>query len=307
MKWLNYHHFLYFWMVVREGGIQPAAKRLRLTHPTISAQIRQLEAQLGEELFDRSRRSLTLTEVGRLAYQYADEIFQLGHEFMDSLEHRSTRGRQAKLVVGATGAIPKTIIKKLLEPALELEKKVHLICREDEHDRLLGLLATHELDVVLSDMPLAPSSGVKAFNHLLGEAGMTFFAAPTLKRRFKGSFPKCLNNAPFIAPLPGSAMGRLLTQWFEQQDIRPEIVAEVQDSALIKALGQDGVGAFCLPSPTESDVKKRYRVKVLGRTEEIKERFYAISPERRLRNPAVVAICEGARARLFPESEEEEL
>lgn len=298
MKWLNYHHFLYFWMVVREGGIQPAAKRLRLTHPTISAQIRQLEEHLGEDLFDRTQRKLQLTEVGRMAFQYADEIFGLGQEFMDALENRPT-GRPLRLVVGTTGAIPKTVVRRLLEPALALDERVRIVCREDEHDRLLGLLAVHDLDVVLSDVPLSPTSGVKAFNHLLGECGTTFFASAPLKARLTGRFPRCLDGAPFLAPLPTTSLGRALTQWLESEDLRPEIVAEVQDSALIKALGRDGIGAFCLPSVVEDEVRKVYGGRVLGRTEGIRERFFAISPERRVVNPAVAAICETARQQIF--------
>lgn len=298
MKWLNYHHFLYFWMVVREGGIQPAAKRLRLTHPTISAQIRQFEESLGEDLFDRTQRKLQLTETGRMAYQYAEEIFGLGQEFLNAVEHRPS-DRPVRLVVGTTGAIPKTVVRRLLAPALELDERIRLVCREDEHDRLLGLLAVHELDVVLSDVPLSPTSGVKAFNHLLGECGTTFFASAPLKAKLSGRFPRCLDGAPFLAPLPTTSLGRALTQWLETEELRPQIVAEVQDSALIKAFGRDGLGVFCLPSVVEEEVRKRYGGRVLGRTDQIRERFYAISPERRVNNPAVAAICETARERIF--------
>jgi LysR family transcriptional activator of nhaA len=298
MRWLNYHHFYYFWMVAREGGIQPAAKLLRLTHPTVSAQIRQFEEALGEDLFDRSGRRLSLTAVGRMAYKYADEIFRLGEEFMDSVQE-SGAPQTLPLVVGATGAIPKVVVRRLLAPALQMDPRVRLVCREDEHDRLLSLLAIHELDVVLSDAPLSPSSGVKAFNHLLGESGMTFFAAPRAMPSLSGPFPECLDGAPLLAPLPNSSMGRALRQWFDELGIRPDIVAEVQDSALIKALGQDGVGAFCMPSAVEDEVVRQFHVKTVGRTEEIKERYYAISPERRLRNPAVVAISRGARSTIF--------
>lgn len=300
MQWLNYHHFHYFWMVAREGGIQPAARRLRLTHPTVSAQIRQFEEALGQELFDRSGRRLSLTPVGRMAYEYADEIFRMGEEFMDSIQ-QSGSPRTLSLVVGATGAIPKVVVRRLLGPALQIEPRIRLVCREDEHDRLLSLLAIRELDVVLSDSPLSPSSGVKAFNHLLGECGTTFFAASRLVSSLTGPFPECLHGAPLLAPLPNSSMGRALRQWFDELGIRPEIVAEVQDSALIKALGQDGVGVFCMPSAVEDEVVRQYHVEMLGRAEEIEERYYAISPERRLRNPAVVAISKGARSTIFPD------
>ena len=299
MKWLNYHHLLYFWMVVREGGVQPAAKRLRLTHPTVSAQLKLLEESLGESLFDRSRRSLQLTDMGRLAYQYADEIFSLGQEFIDAVENGVQNGRPIRLTVGATGSLPKVVVRQLLSPVFNLDRRVRLTCREDEHERLLALLATHEIDVVFSDSPLAPSSGIKAFNHLLGESGVTFFAAPDIKKTLRGPFPACLHGAPFLAPLPNTALARALSRWFDGHDVRPESIAEIQDSALIKALGHDGIGAFCLPTVIEEEVLREFRVEVLGRTNEIRERFYALSPERRLRNPAVVAICEAARTALF--------
>lgn len=301
MQWLNYHHLLYFWMVVREGGIQPAAKRLRLTHPTISAQLRQLEESLGEDLFDRSGRNLRLTEAGRLAYQYADEIFSLGQEFLEAVQNGPVGHRPLRLTVGATGSLPKMVVRHLLSPVFNFDQKVRLTCREDEHERLLALLATHELDVVFSDSPLAPTSGIKAFNHLLGESGITFFASPDLKKKLKGAFPQCLKGVPFLAPLPNTALGRGLSRWFDKNDARPDTVAEIQDSALTKALGQDGIGAFCLPTVVEERVCKQYRVRVLGRTRDLTERFYAISPERRLRNPAVVAICEAARSTLTDE------
>ena len=299
MKWLNYHHLLYFWMVVREGGIQPAARRLRLTHPTISAQLKQLEESLGEPLFDRSRRSLQLTEAGRLAYQYADEIFSLGQEFMEAVQNGAASQRSLRLTVGATGSLPKVVVRQLLAPVFDIDQRVRLTCREDEHDRLLALLATHEIDVVFSDAPLSATSGIKAFNHVLGESGITFFASKTLKKQMTGAFPACMKGAPFLAPLPNTPLGRAVSRWMDEHDARPEIVAEIQDSALIKALGQDSIGLFCLPTVVEKEVRRQYSVQVLGRTRDIRERFYAISPERRLRNPAVVAICAAARTTLM--------
>ncbi|MEM7675107.1 MAG: LysR substrate-binding domain-containing protein, partial [Myxococcota bacterium] len=191
------------------------------------------------------------------------------------------------------------------EPVFDLDQRVRLTCREDEHERLLALLATHDLDVVFSDSPLAPTSGIKAFNHVLGESGITFFASRDLKKNMKGAFPQCLKHVPFLAPLPNTSLGRALARWFDDHDARPEIAAEIQDSALIKSLGQDSIGAFCLPTVVEESVRKQYRVQVVGRTRELTERFYAISPERRLRNPAVVAICEAARSTLTEEPQSE--
>jgi len=295
--WLNYHHLKYFWMVVREGGILPAAKRLRLKHPTVSAQIKALEETLGEPLFDRSHRRLQLTEMGHLAFGYAEDIFRLGDEFMDAIRMQD-QSRPLHLVVGATAALPKVVVRRLIMPALTMEPKVRIRCREDEHDRLLSLLAGHEVDVVLSDMPLSPASNVKAFNHHLGGSDTSFFASEPLAASLHGSFPGCLDGAPFIAPLSSSSMGRGLSSWFDEQDLRPLVVAEVQDSALIKSLGQEGIGVFCMPSVLERDVIQNYGVKRLGRSRTLRERFYAISPERRLRHPAVVAICDEARREL---------
>lgn len=298
MHQLNYHHFMYFWLVVREGGIQAASRKLRLAHPTVSVQIKQLEERLGQPLFDRTGRKLALTDAGQLAYRYADEIFSLGQEFLDALEGQPV-GRPVELVVGVSDVMPKLIVRKLLDPALHLETPVRLTCLEDRFDRLLGGLGTHEIDVVLADTPCPPGSGVKAFNHLLGECGVAFFAAKRLAPRIRARFPNSLDGAPILMPAGDTALGRAVAQWFESKGIRPEIMAEFNDSALMKAFGQDGVGVFPFPEVTEADVKRQYAVQIVGRVEEMRARFYAISPERRLKNAAVVAVCETARDELF--------
>lgn len=298
LRSLNYHHFMYFWLAVREGGIQAASRTLRLAHPTVSVQIKQLEEQLGHSLFDRSRRTLELTEAGQLAFRYADEIFSLGQEFLDALEGQPV-DRPVELVVGVSDVMPKLLVRKLLDPALHLDTPVRLMCSEDRFDRLLGALATHDVDVVLADTPCPPGSGVKAFNHLLGECAVTFFAAKSLAPRIRARFPESLDGAPMLMPASDTALGRAVTQWCESRGIRPEVVAEFNDSALMKAFGQDGVGVFPFPQLTEADVKHQYGVQVVGRVDEIHARFYAISPERRLKNPAVVAVCETARDELF--------
>ena len=298
VTWLNYHHFRYFWLVVREGGIQAASKKLRLAHPTVSVQLKRLEEQLGQPLFDRSRRKLELTEAGQLAYRYADEIFSLGDEFLDALAGQPV-DRPVELSVGVSDVMPKLVVRKLLDPALHLDTPVRLTCSEDRFDRLLGALATHDVDVVLADTPCPPGSGIKAFNHLLGECGVAFFAAKNLAPRARARFPESLEGAPMLMPAGDTALGRAVAQWFEARQIRPEVVAEFNDSALMKAFGQDGVGVFALPDVTETDVKRQYGVQVVGHAQEIRARFYAISPERRLKNPAVVAVCETARDELF--------
>ena len=298
MQWLNYHHLLYFWMTVREGGIQAASRRLRLSHPTVSVQIKQLEEALGYDLFDRSRRKLELTEAGHLAYRYADEIFSLGQELLDALGGQPV-DRPVRLAVGVSDALPKLVVRNLLDPALRLSTPVRLECSEDRFDRLLGELGTHRLDVVLADTPCPPTSGVKAFNHLLGECGVSFFAERSLAAKVRRGFPGSLDGTPMLMPTGSTSLGRGVLQWCESQDVRPHIVAEFDDSALMKTFGQDGVGVFPTPSVMEVEVKRQYGVQVVGRAEEIRARFYAISPERRLKNPAVMAICETARQEMF--------
>lgn len=298
MQWINYHHLLYFWMVAKEGSIAEAAKRLRLSQPTISTQIRTLEEMLEVELFDRSGRRLVLTEAGRVAFRYADEIFSLGREMVDVLHERPT-GRPVQMVVGITYVVPKLIAYRLLSPALALPEGLHVVCREDRFDHLLGQLARHELDLVLSDVPLGPDVSVKAFNHLLGTCGVSFFAAPELARKYRRGFPRSLDRAPFLLPMPGSSVRRELDRWFDQLDLRPEIVGQFDDSALLKVFGQSGFGVFAGPSVIEAEIKREYNVQVVGRADGIQERFYAITVERRLKHPGVVAISESAKTTLF--------
>lgn len=298
MEWLNYHHLFYFWMVAREGSIAQASRELLLAQPTITGQIRTLENALGAKLFMRSGRNLVLTEVGRLAYRYANEIFSLGREFADVLKGRST-GRPVRLVVGISDALPKLIAYRLLQPALKLPEPVQIVCREDQPDRLVADLATFGLDLVLSDAPVGPAVRVRAFSHLLGSSGVSFFAKPALAAKYRRKFPSSLDGAPLLLPLENATLHRALDQWFESQGIRPRVVGEFQDSALMKAFGEAGVGVFTAPTAIEDDVRRHHGVSVLGRTDSVTERFYAISVERKLKHPAVVAISETARQTLF--------
>ncbi|MCK6551778.1 transcriptional activator NhaR [Myxococcota bacterium] len=299
MEWLNYHHLLYFWTVAKEGSVARACEKLRLAQPTISGQLRMLEDALGEKLFERSGRRLVLTEMGRVVYRYADEIFSLGRELMDTVKGRPT-GRPARLTVGITDAMPKLIVRRLLEPALQLGEPVRLQCVEDRPEHLLSKLALHEIDVVLADVPLGQGSGIRAYHHLLGECGITFFAAPKLARAHKKAFPQSLDGAPMLLPTDQAVLRRTLEGWFEANEVRPFVVAEIEDSALLKSFGQDGVGVFVAPSVIEDQVIRQYEVEVVGRTDEVRERYYAISVERKLKHPAVVAISESARRDLFP-------
>jgi LysR family transcriptional activator of nhaA len=289
---------MYFWMVVREGGILPASRALKLAHPTISAQIKRLEESLGETLFDRSGRRLELTETGRIVYRYADEIFTLGRELIETMKGLPT-GSPLKLVVGVTDVMPKLVVRRMLEPVFTMPEFVHLVCEEDRFDRLLGDLARLRLDLLLTDAPLPPGSGIKAFSHLLGECGVSFFATREVAAEHEKDFPKRLDGTPFLLPAEGTVLRRSLEQWFDAKGIRPRRVAEFQDSALLKVFGQDGMGIFCAPSVIDDAVCSQYGVRVVGRTLEIKERFYAISVERRLKHPAVKAIGESAKKEMF--------
>ncbi len=298
VQWLNYHHLLYFWTVARDGSVTRASEKLHLSQPTISNQLRSLERSLGEKLFSKTGRNLVLTETGRNVYRYADEIFSLGRDLMDSVRGRPT-SRPARLLVGVVEALPKLIAYRLVEPALQLPEPVQVVCLEDKSERLLAELSLHALDVVLSDAPVPPGVEVRAFNHLLGECGVTIFGTPSLAPAHRRRFPRSLDGAPFLLPRHNSALRSALDQWFDSEGIRPLIRGEFDDSALLKAFGHAGVGLFAAPSAIEDPVRRQYGVQVVGRIDAVRERFYAISVERKLKHPAVVAISAAARQRLF--------
>ena len=299
MEWLNYHHLLYFWMVAKHGSITRASTELRLAHPTISGQIHRLEEVLGEKLFARSGRNLVLTESGRIAFRYADEIFSLGREFQDALKGRST-GKPFRLVVGVSDVIAKSMVHRMLEPAFDLRDKVRVICREARSaESFMGELATHAVDVVLADAPAGPGTPVRTFSHPLGECGTSFFAAAKLARSFRRGFPRSLDGVPVLLPSGESTFRRALDDWFESNKIRPEIVAELDDLALAFALGETGLGVLAAPDVIERELRQRYGLQILGRAREIRQRFFAISVERKIKNPGVVAICEAARTKIF--------
>ena len=295
---VNYHHLLYFWMVAKEGGIARASERLHLAQPTLSNQVKKLERSVGTKLFDRVGRSLVLTDTGQLVYRYAEEIFSLGQEMTDALAGRPSQER-LRLTVGVPDVLPKLIVYRLLKPALELDEDVQLQCYEGKLNELLGELAMHRLDLVLADSPITPDVHVRAYNHMLGECGVTVFGVKDLARRHGKNFPQSLDGAPMLLPTQNTAMRRGLEQWFDQQDIRPDVLHEFEDSAVLKVFGQAGEGLFVSPTAVEAEVSKQYSVGVVGRIPEVKERFYAISVERRLKHPAVVAISDAAKEDLF--------
>jgi LysR family transcriptional activator of nhaA len=300
MEWLNYHHLLYFWTVAKEGSIAKASRDLHLTHPTISTQVHRLEEVLGEALFEKEGRDLVLTEMGRMAFRYADEIFSLGREFLDTVRGRPS-GRPIRVVVGCADTLPKSIVLRMLAPAWRLQKHVRVICREDRPtEAFLGELAVSAIDVVLSDAPAGPGTSVRVFSHPLGECGTVFLAAPALAKSCRRGFPRSLDGVPFLLPGASSMLRRTLEEWFDAQDIRPQIVGELDDPALAKIVAEAGLGVFAAPDVTTEDVRARHKLQAVGRVEELRQRFYAISMERKIKNPAVVAICESARREIFP-------
>jgi LysR family transcriptional activator of nhaA len=292
VDWLNYHHLLYFWTAAREGGVTRAAKKLRLAQPTVSEQIKRLEELLGQPLFERKGRSLVLTEFGRTVYGYADEIFSLGRELMDAAKTQNP-GKPRRLVVGIADVLPKLIVYRLLEPALKLG--LELVCREDYIDQLLAGLSIHEIDLVLSDSPLDPNVGVRAYSHLLGESSISFFALKEPALRLKRGFPGSLHRERFLYPEAQTVLRRSLDQFFDDHEIKPQFAAEFADSALAMSFGQAGAGVFAGPTVIEREIKKQYGVSVIGRAKEVRERYYAISAERRLAHPGVLAISQAAR------------
>lgn len=298
MEWMNYHHLLYFWTVVREGGIVRAAERLRLSQPTISSQIRTLEEAFGERLLARVGRNVVPTDVGQLVYRYADEIFSLGRELQDAVKSRPT-GRPVRLTVGIADVVSKLIAYRLLSPALAGQPPIHLVCREDRSDRLLAALSTHELDLVISDSPVPPTVHVKAYNHLLGECGVTIFGSAALAKKLRKEFPRSLQGAPMLLPGEGTLLRRQLEDWFLSTGTRPTVVGEFDDSALLKVFGENGAGVFAGPTVIEDEIRTQYRVVPIGRVEAVREKFYAISFERRLKHPGVTAIAQTARLEMF--------
>ncbi|HMA81691.1 MAG TPA: transcriptional activator NhaR [Candidatus Binatia bacterium] len=297
MEWLNYHHLLYFWTVARLGGVARASEELRLTQATVSAQLKSLEASLGEKLLRKSGRHLALTDTGKLVFRYADEIFSLGQELLGTLKGRP-EGRLARVTVGVADVMPKLVAYQLIEPALRLKDSYRIVCREGTNEELLPALAVHDLDVVLTDAPIEPARNVKAFHHLLGECDVLLFANAKLAATYRRGFPRSLDGAPFLLPTRNTILRRSLDQWFDQRDIRPKIIAEFEDNALLMVFGQRGVGVFVAPSVIRHEVERKYDVKVIGEVSSVRERFYAVSLDRKLKHPAVLAISEAARARL---------
>jgi LysR family transcriptional regulator, transcriptional activator of nhaA len=297
MEWLNYHHLLYFWTVARAGSIARASQELRLAQPTISNQLRTLESTLGVKLLERQGRRLVLTDVGRTVLRYADDIFRTGRELQRAVKGLST-GQRPRLVAGVVDVIPKRMAALLLQPAVEAQPDLVLACREGPLPQLLAALALHEIDVVFADVAAPEDVKVKAFSHRLGDCGTTFFAAARHASLRRG-FPRSLAGAPLLLPAQGTALRRGLDAWLGALGIAPLVAGEFDDSALLEAFGSRGLGAFAAPSVLEDAIRRQYGVTVVGRAAEVRQSFYAIAVERRLRHPAVVAVAETARDEIF--------
>lgn len=298
MEWLNYHHLRYFWTVAKEGSLKAAAERLRVSPPSISAQIGELGEVLGEELFHRSGRKKVLTDAGQVAYRYADGIFALGRELVNAVKQRPT-AQALRLNVGVVDSFPKLVTNEILKPVFTLPRAVHLLCREGKLEDLLGRLAAHRLDLVLADEPASSGTKFRAFNQLLGESCASFCACGKLAAALPRGFPKSLHDAPALLPSDNTSLRRAVEAWFLEAGVRPRVVAEFEDLALMKVMAAEGRGFTVLPSVAAEEAVRRYGFLVVGRAEGCRVLFHAITAERRIAHPAVVLITQRARSRLF--------
>lgn len=295
---LNYRHLYYFWIVAKEGSVTRAAERLGIAVQTISAQIALLEQAVGKALLAPQGRRLTLTEAGRLALSYADQIFLLGEQLQEALAEPEL-GRTMRLTVGISDSLPKLIASRLLESALELPQPVKLVCYEDNFASLLGDLSVHKLDVVLTDRPVPSGTNLRVFSHLLGESEITLFGTPALAARCRGGFPASLKGVPVLLPTRNNALRGRIDHWFETQGLRAEIAGEFDDNALLNTFGRNGLGLFPAPSVLAADVAEQIGAEPVGPLSGVREQFYAISNERRIRHPAVEAILSAIHGRIF--------
>lgn len=298
MHWLNYHHLRYFWAVAKEGSLRKAAEKLRVSEPSISAQLQSLQAALGEELFRRIGRGLVLTETGQMVYGYAEEIFSLGQELLGALDGMPA-SRGLRLNVGLADSIPKLLAHAILKPVFMDPRPIHVVCRVGKVNDLLSQLATLRLDIVLADEPASTTLKLRTFNHLLGSSDVAFCAAPALARKLRKGFPGSLNGAPALLPTQNTNLRRSLEKWFRAADLRPRIVAEFEDPAMMAVVAADGRGFIPIASLVIRETLSRYNLHTIGVTQVCNDPFYAITAERKITHPAVVLITENAQARLF--------
>lgn len=296
---MNYKHLQYFWTVARMGGVVKASEHLHVTPQTISGQIQLLEDHFGRPLFQKKGRKLELTETGQLAFSYAQDIFNLGAELDQVVRQPRGVARPIELRVGLADAVPKLVACRLLEPVLHSKQRFKVVCREWKLDSLLAELAVHRLDLVLSDTPLPPTLSVQGFNHRLGGSTVGFYATPALLPKINGGFPACLDDVPLLIPGTESALGVKLLQWLGKHKLKPQVVGEFDDGALLQALGQHGHGVFMAPMVLDEEVRRQYGVHLVGEAQDLIEEFYVITVDRRLTHPGVAAIAQAAREGLF--------
>jgi LysR family transcriptional activator of nhaA len=296
---MNFKHLHYFWVTARAGGIMRAGEQLHTTPQTLSGQIKLLEDWLGRKLFRKNGRNLELTEDGHLALGYADQIFSLGAELETAVRQAHGGKRVLEFRVGVADSVSKTVAYRLLEPALVVPEPVRLICSEGKLPDLVAQLALNRLDLVLADEPMSKRISVKAFNHPLGRTTMSFFCTPTLKMQLHGAFPACLNDTPMLIAGAQASVRQQLEGWLTRHQIHPRIIGEFDDGALMKAFGRQGRGVFMAPTATEAETIAQFGVEVIGRSDELVEEFYAVSVERRITHPCVVAMTDAARGQLF--------
>lgn len=306
---MNYKHLHYFWTVVRAGGVLRASEQLHLSPQTLSGQINLLEERLGSPLLRKVGRGVEPTEAGRMVMQYADEIFTLGGELEDALRGGREAPRAPLLKVGFVDSVPKAIAYHLLEPALRMDPAPRLQCPEGKLAALMAELALRRVDLVISDVPLPGNLGVKAFTHLLGRSAIAFFASEKLllrhstsTRQARARFPECLNGLPLLLPGSDSALRPRVDGWLRRHGLAPQITAEFEDTALMKAFGREGLGVFPAPAVLAKEISRQFEVERLATPDDLVEEFYAISVERRITHPGVAAITEAARSELFAES-----
>jgi LysR family transcriptional activator of nhaA len=298
MESLNYHHLYFFWIVMNTGSIKATSVQLKLAQSTISAQLSALEKALGGKLFNRVGRNLEPTDLGHMVFGYADKIFTIGQEMMNSVHSLPTEP-PLSFRVGIVDVVPKLLTRKFLLPAMDLSENIHLVCRQGKEENLLSELAVHNLDVVFTDVPIRAGLSVKAYSHLLFECGVTFFGKKEMAASLKKNFPYSLDKAPMLLPMGNTALRGRLDQWFDHLDILPHIIGEFDDTALLKVFGQAGDGVFAGPRVIEKEIQQQYEVQVIGRSDEIIERFYGISNEPIIKHPAIVAISRATRHEPF--------
>lgn len=294
MQRLNYQHLFYFWTVAREGGVTRASEKLGLAQPTISGQIATLESEIGVQLFRKQGRTLVMTEIGRTVFNYADEIFAIGRELGNVLNNRAG-ALSLRVSVGVSNALPKLIVYRLLEPALGGAQPFQIVCHEDKAERLFAELPLHGVDLVFSDAPATGGADARIYNHMLGECGVAAFAAPALHARYRTNFPKCLDGAPLLLPTTNTALRRSLDQWLDANGLYPRVVAEVEDSALLKTFAAAGAGVFMAPIVVRGEIERQYGVAYIATLAGVSERFYAITAQRKVKHPAIATILDSAR------------